>query len=143
MYIVDDPLLALIAHFVTDVDKLNVADEDFLRYQVGVVKQYLEKYPADQQATKAREWICEHSKQYRQDWQRRMICERAPDKRCPDCPIVENGDSSQCEIHEQWVDLLKKYLDEEITSKKYVEDTLNLLNEHKSRLKVSALRNQE
>lgn len=38
MFIADDPMLALIARFVLDVQHLEVSDEEFLREQLGAIE---------------------------------------------------------------------------------------------------------
>lgn len=138
MFIVDDPMLALISRFSEEIDHLDDINKRFLQQQIQTVKQYVEQYPDDQQENKALEWIENHARHYRQEWQKRIISERVENKKCPDCPLV-GADGSICEIHDQWVRLLERYVKKEITSHKYVEDTLKLMDEHKARLKVASL----
>jgi hypothetical protein len=45
MYIVDDPMLALITRFMGDTQHLNVSDAEFLLRQITAVEQYVEQFP--------------------------------------------------------------------------------------------------
>ena len=137
MFVVDDPMLALIARFIVDVDNLEMSNEEFLQQQVQSIKTYVSRYPPEQQSQKAMEWIEVYAKQYRADWQESVVSKRLTNKRCPDCPLIGHGSSSHCDVHQRWVDLLNNYMAEEITSSKYVEGTLKLMIKHKDRLKVS------
>ncbi len=139
MFIVDDPMLALIARFIVDVDNLDGGHEEFLQRQVQTMQRYVEKYPPAQQQMKAMQWIQNHARNYRRDWQKRIISEQVAEKKCPDCPLVVDDPSSPCEIHDLWVDLLKAYMEDNITSTDYVEDTLKLLDDNKARLKVASI----
>jgi hypothetical protein len=85
------------------------------------------------------EWIKEYAEQYRQEWRRRTFSKAALDKRCADCPLIHGSSSSFCIIHSKWVELLKEYIADEIGSDEYIEETLNLLEQNKANLKVSAI----
>ena len=140
MCILDDPMLALIARFVVeDIDNLSVSDELYLQNQVAEIRSYIENSPGEQQQQLALAWIKEHAKQYRQEWQRKTFSKVAPNKRCTDCPLAQDGSNSSCFIHGRWVVLLKEYIADEISSDIYVEETLNLLNQNKTNLKISAI----
>lgn len=130
-------MLALIARFVTDVEHLDVSDRDFLEEQVQSIGRYVDEYPEEQRQMRAMEWIEDHAEHYRVTWQRRVISDRVTRRRCADCPLIDQGATATCEIHARWSRLLEEYLGDQISSREYVEDTLSLLNEHKSRLKVS------
>ncbi len=136
MFVVDDPMLALIARFVVDFDRLDVTNQEFLQKQAESIKDYVSQYPEEQKTEKALEWIEAYAKQYRADWQQSVINERITQRRCPDCPLIGHGSNSHCEIHDRWVELLKNYMDKEINSRKYVEETLELLTQHKDDLKI-------
>ncbi len=138
MFVVDDPMLALIARFVVDFDRLGVTNEQFLKQQVESIKDYVSKYPDEERADKALEWIEVYAKQYRTDWEQSVITERITKKRCPDCPLVHSS-NSHCEIHDRWVDLLMDYMGKKINSHKYVEESMELLTQHKDNLKVSSI----
>ena len=140
MLIIDDPMLALIARFVAkDIDNLNVSDETFLQDQITEIRRHIERSPKTQQQKLALEWIKEYAEQYRHEWRRRTFSKAVFDKRCADCPLIHDSSSSVCIIHSKWVALLKKYVDDEIGSDEYIEETLNLLEQNKTNLKVSAI----
>ena len=140
MCIIDDPMLALIARFVVeDIDNISISDETYLQHQVAEIRSHIENSPRKQQQQLALAWIKEHAEQYRQEWQRRTLSEIALDKRCSDCPLVRDGSNSSCVIHSKWVVLLKEYIADEIDSDMYVEETLDLLSQNKSNLKISAI----
>ena len=137
MFIVDDPMLALITRFVFDAAHLDVSDREFLQEQVRSIRQYVDQYPEDERQARAIEWVEEHAQQYRTAWQRRVISDRVTQQRCPDCPLIKENPSARCEIHARWASLLHEYLGNQISSRQYVEDTLVLLNAHKTQLKVA------
>jgi len=140
MCIIDDPMLALIARFVVeDIDNLSISDEMYLQHQVAEIRSYIEKAPGEQQQQLALAWIKEHAEQYRQEWQRRAFSKIVLDKRCVDCPLINDGSKSSCAIHSRWVVLLNEYIADEIGSEIYIEETLNLLNQNKTNLKISAI----
>lgn len=140
MLIIDDPMLALIARFVAkDIDNLNVSDETFLQDQITEIRRHIERSPKTQQQQLTLEWIKEYAEQYRHEWRRRTFSKAVFDKRCADCPLIHDSSSSACIIHSKWVALLKEYVDDEIGSDEYIEETLNLLEQNKTNLKVSAI----
>jgi hypothetical protein len=137
MFIVDDPMLALISRFVLDVEQLNASNEEFLQQQVHSIEQYVNQFGADERQRRALEWIEEHAKHHRQSWQRRMVTEQLTERRCKDCPLIADDSHAHCAIHAEWSDLLRDYVDDRISSRQYVEDVLKLLSDHKSQLKVA------
>ena len=140
MLIIDDPMLALIARFVAkDIDNLNVSDETFLQDQITEIRRHIERSPKTQQQQLALEWIKEYAEQYRHEWRRRTFSKAVFDKRCADCPLIHDSSSSVCIIHSKWVALLKEYVGYDIGSDEYIEETLNLLEQNKTNLKVSAI----
>jgi hypothetical protein len=140
MCIIDDPMLALIVRFVVkDIDNLNISDETFLQHQITEIRRHIEKSPKIQQQQLALEWIKKYAEQYRQEWRRRTFSKAVLDKRCADCPLIHGSSSSFCIIHSKWVELLKEYIADEIGSDEYIEETLNLLEQNKANLKVSAI----
>lgn len=136
MCIVDDPMLALIMRFVAKRDTFNVSDEAFLKQQLQAISEYVAQFPEEEKTRRAIEWIEKYAVQYRQNWQRKIAMQRLSKTRCPDCPLVKEKFGAQCVIHNQWVSLLEDYTDEKITSHEYVEETLQLLQEHKKKLQV-------
>ena len=103
MFIVDDPLLALILRFVTSTEQSPEASEEFLQHQLKTIKQYVAKSRTDDQGAKAMEWIEQHAERYRQDRQRHALSRRSAYLRCEDCPLASLGAAEQCEVHEQWL----------------------------------------
>lgn len=139
MYAVDDPMLALIVRFVAGSRDIGMSDRDFLQRQIQAIGDYVARFPPEEKNARALEWIEENAERYRRQWQREMVTAQLIDTRCPDCPLLRDDDSAPCEIHERWLEILKNYVDGEITSAQYVGDTLGLLKEHKSRLKVAGV----
>jgi hypothetical protein len=140
MDIIDDQMLALIARFVVDdIDNLSVSDEMFLQHQVAEIRSYVENAPREQQKQLALAWIKEHAEHYRQEWLRKTFSKAVLDRRCADCPLIHNSPKPFCIIHSRWVVLLKEYVADEIDSDTYIEETLNLLHQNKTNLKVSAV----
>ncbi|MCW8881879.1 MAG: hypothetical protein OQK92_06150 [Sedimenticola sp.] len=136
MFVVDDPVLALIVRFVIGSRELKVADEKFLRRQVETLKQHLARFSAEEQETKAIEWIAQHAKRYRDQWQRQVIKKRVSQVRCVDCPMNSLGMDVHCAVHSKWLELLKRYSADEITSTEYVAASLTVLQNHKAELLV-------
>lgn len=134
MFIVDDPLLALIVRFVPDSGQPDQANEDFIRTQVRALKEYVAQFPEEERGNRAMEWVQRHAKRYRRRWQTRTLARRTLYERCADCPLGQRG-AEHCEIHEQWLYLLKRYMDGDVASKKYVKEALALLQEHKDQLR--------
>lgn len=141
MAVIDDPMLALIARFVVeDIDNLGIRDEVFLQQQTDEIKRYIGDAAGEKRHQLALQWIKEHARHYRREWQKKELSRLVLDKRCADCPLVNRGSGKPyCTIHGRWVVLLKEYLSDEISSENYVEKTLDLLNRHKENLKISAI----
>ena len=137
MFIVDDPMLALIMRFVSKGEALDISDQEFLQRQVVAIGEYVAQFPEGERAKRALEWVKQHAQEYRKDWQRNVATQQLSDKRCPDCPLIANESASHCEIHEHWLRLLKNYASNDINSSTYVEDALRLLEENKARLQIS------
>ncbi len=135
MIIDDDDLLALILRFVALDKKGDASDKAFLRQQVQVMRQYLDQFPREQHALKALEWVQGRAADYRRNWQSREAGRRSFDTRCKNCPLRKRGAELYCEVHEQWLYLLQRYIAGEIDSKKYVKQALRLLKAHKKQLK--------
>ncbi len=134
MFVVDDPMLALIVRFVTRDRELDNSDEEFLRRQVNAMKQYLARYPEQEQDEKAIEWIAEYAAQYRM--QRQAVTQQAGQVRCMDCPMNTLGEESYCQIHFHWLELLGRYTRNELNSTEYVKAALRMLRENKQELTV-------
>ena len=140
MYIVDDPTLALITRFVGDPQSLNLSNTDFLLRQIAAIEQYVDRFPPEERQARALEWIEAHAMRYRREWQKQAIVEAMSQARCPDCPLAGGDLASPCSVHHRWQHLLRRYTEDELSSHEYVEETLNLLGNCKSRLKVGQTR---
>jgi hypothetical protein len=140
MFKIDDPMLALIARFVVDdMTDLNISDEAFLQHQLTEIRSHVESAPGEQQQKLVLEWIKEYAEHYRHEWQRDTLSKAVANKRCTDCPLIRDGSTSYCVIHSKWIALLEEYVSDKIGSEKYIEETLDLLTQHKSELKISEI----
>jgi hypothetical protein len=141
MGVIDDPMLALIARFVVeDIDNLRIPDEVFLQQQVEEIKRHVGESEGVELHRLALQWIRENAEHYRREWQKKELSRIVLDKRCMDCPLLRRSTNKPfCTIHNRWVALLREYLADQISSERYVEKTLNLLNQHKKNLKITAI----
>ena len=140
MFIVDDPLLALIVRFVVGQDKLDISDEEFVQRQLETLREYVDRFPADEHTARAMEWVAKNAESYRRSWQQNVVARSAPSQRCPDCPLAGSVGQGHCEVHARWLKLLRTYMAREIGSEAYVEDTLELLRQHKTDLWITRQR---
>lgn len=136
-YAVDDPTLALIARFAGCCSTLDISENAFLQQQLDEIRGYVGQFPQERQQEQALEWIARNAERYRRNWRKNLIAGEASSSRCPDCPIERRGGTETCEIHERWLEVLNLYVSEEISSRRYVEDSLDLLRRHKERLRRS------
>jgi len=134
-FAVDDPMLALIARFAGCCSKLDVSEETFLHRQLDEIQRHVGSFPPEQQQEKAMEWIAGNAERYRDNWKKNLIASEASNNRCPDCPLEERGDAERCEIHGCWLEIFNLYVVGETSSRQYVEDSLDLLQRHKERLR--------
>lgn len=139
MTILDDPMLALIVRFVAGNKQIGASDDDFLRRQVEAVRRHIALFPEEERNHRAMEWIRENAERYRREWRRDAIVRQMSGSRCVDCPLIHSGDARFCDIHQQWIGMLRRYLNDEISSADYVHEGLALLESHKDRLKVAVL----
>lgn len=136
MFSVDDPFLALILRFVVETDGEESTDQEFLRRQLKALRQYLAQFPEQEHGSRALDWIGQHAARYRRDWELNAIASRTVYLRCADCPLEDFSSTEYCQIHEQWLFLLHRYLADEVTTRRYVEDSLALLRDYKNQHKV-------
>lgn len=140
MTLLDDATLALIARFVVDdVAHLSLSDEEFLQHQLIEIKNLVKEHPAEKRQQVVMAWISEHAEQYRSEWQKKAYSDLLLQRRCADCPLINDGGKSFCLIHYKWTALLNDYMAGNIESDKYVEETLQLLQKHKANLKVARI----
>ena len=137
MFEIDDPMLALIIRFVVHQSDFSVSEKEFLQQQLDILQEHVSKFPADQQEAKAMEWIELYARNYRRNWERNIATDRMTHIQCHDCPLKGTGDESECAIHIKWLGLLESYCNEEVSTRLYVEHTLNLLQANKERLKLT------
>jgi len=71
MYIVDDPLLALITRFMGDSQNVAVSDTEFLIRQINAIEDYIGQFPNSERDERAIEWIAAHAREYRRQWQKK------------------------------------------------------------------------
>ncbi|MDG4584008.1 MAG: hypothetical protein P9E67_07985 [Candidatus Competibacter sp.] len=136
MYIADDPTLALITRFVGETENLDLSDAEFLLQQIAAIERYVASFPDEERQERALEWITTHARHYRQQWQKQAAVGVLAEARCPDCPLAGDHRATPCAIHGRWLELLRCYAANKISSRKYVEDSLKLLSRYKDRLKV-------
>ena len=134
MLIADDPLLACIVRFVSATDGSEPDNDDFLSIQIKTLRKHLLQFPPEERDDAAMEWVMQHAANYRRYWQNRTISRQTWALRCNDCPVADRGGAEHCEIHEQWLYLLRRYMQGEIRSRDYVEGALTLLQGHKDAL---------
>jgi len=140
MFVVDDPMLALIARFVAGSREFGISDEELQQRQIRAIRNYVSRFPEEERQKRAMEWIEANAERYRRQWQRAMVAECLTDTRCFDCPLLLDDTASQCEIHDRWKEALDRYLEDAISAAQYVESTLKLLEAHKNRLKIARSR---
>ncbi|WP_428623063.1 hypothetical protein [Sedimenticola sp.] len=136
MFIVDDPILALIVRFAVRDREINGTDEAFLRRQVETLKQYLKRFPESEHGDKVIEWIAEYAAEYRLSWQRQVVSRQAGKTRCRDCPMNTFGEDVFCQVHYKWMELLRRYSRDEMNSIEYVKAALQMLRQHKRQLVI-------
>lgn len=140
MYIVDDPTLALISRFVGGGERPELSDEDFFRRQLATVEAYVATFPEAEREERALTWIENNARLYRQQWQKQAAVAMLQAARCPDCPLNASEQQTPCAIHEGWLELLRRYAGNQLSSHDYVEQSLALLARHKAGLRASRAR---
>ena len=133
MLVLDDALMALMMRFVVDTRDDGQGGQEFLQRQLKVLRKHLAQFPEEERSVRAIEWIGEHAARYRRDWERNNLADRTVYLRCSDCPLASIDAAEQCEIHEQWLYLLHRYLAGEAMTRDYVEDCLELLRDYKTK----------
>lgn len=136
MSTINDSMFALILRFVGCNQEITFCDQEFIQKQLNAIQAHIEKFPSEEQELRAIEWIEKYAREYRKTWEKEMIDREFSDQRCPDCPLSEVVNFKHCQIHDQWLELLEQYVADEINSKKYVENALKLLVQHKENLKI-------
>jgi hypothetical protein len=135
MYTIDDPMFALILRFIGHNKKITLCDNNFIQEQLKSIQEHVEKFSPEEKGLRAIEWIEKYAYEYRKRWEKEVIDKELSDQTCPDCPLSSTNTLEHCQIHEQWQELLQQYAADEINSRKYIENTLQLLSRHKEDLK--------
>ena len=133
---IDDTVFSLILRFAGYNQELSFHDEEFFKKQLQEIKVHVDQYPLEERGEHTLKWIEQHATRYRNTWNKKIISQEVSTHRCKDCPLCDNDSHGQCEIHDQWVGLLQKYVASEINSRKYIEELLTLLVSHKEDLKI-------
>ena len=133
---VDDSLFALILRFAGFNQELSFHPDEFCKKQLQEIETYIEQFQPEERGLQAIKWIERYASEYRKNWNKEVISKEVSEHKCPDCPLQNGADSGHCEIHDQWVELLHKYVADEIDSREYVKNALALLATHKEDLRV-------
>jgi len=129
-------MLTLILRFAGCNQEIAFSNQEFIQKQLKEIQAYVEHYPPEEKKYRAIEWISERAQKYRKTWEEEHLTREVSSHRCPDCPLSDSGVSQHCQIHNQWLELLRQYAADEINSGKYIEDALVLLSRNKEHLKV-------
>jgi len=134
--LIDNTIFTLILRFTGFNQKLSLHDEEFFKKQHQEITAYVDQYPPEERRERTLKWIEQHARNYRNEWNKEIVAKKVSNHRCPDCPLCENNVHKQCEIHDQWVELLLRYIAGETNSQRYVDELLTLLTNHKEELKI-------
>jgi predicted RNA-binding Zn-ribbon protein involved in translation (DUF1610 family) len=129
-------MFSLILRFVGCNQKISFRNYDFMKKQLKAIQEHINQFPAKEKEFRAIEWIEKHAREYRKMWENEIINEELTSQRCPDCPLTAIHRSEHCQIHDQWLEILRQYVTDEINSKKYIEMALKLLAQNKKSLKI-------
>ena len=140
---IDDPMLALILRFIGRSQEITFRDDEFLQDQLRAIGRHIEGFPPEERQARAFEWVEKHARDYRDRWAQGVVDEVFSGQRCPDCPLAGTDLAENCQIHERWLELLHRYIADEISTRTYTEDSLALLARHKEDLRVNPTRVQE
>jgi predicted metal-dependent hydrolase len=137
MYTINDAMLTLILRFAGRKQEIAFSNQEFIQNQLKAIQEHLEKYPPEEQESRAIEWIAMRARKYRKMWEKESITKEVSHHRCLDCPLSNSDVFEHCQIHGQWLELLQQYAANEITSKKYIESALEMLAQNKENLKIN------
>jgi len=137
MYTINDSMLSLILRFVGRYQKITYSNYEFMQKQLTTIQKHIDKFPPKEKELRAIEWIEKYAREYRKMWEADIIDKELSNQRCPDCPLSGINVFEHCQIHDQWLKLLRQYVTDEINSKKYVKNTLKLLAQNKENLKIN------
>ena len=142
---IDDSVFSLILRFAGFNQKLSFHADEFFAKQLEEIEAHISQYQPEEQGEHALRWIEQYASEYRKTWNKEIVAKEVSGHQCPDCPLQDDNTHEHCQIHDQWVELLQKYVANEISSQEYVEKALLLLTTHKEdlRIKFSALSLQQ
>ena len=133
---IEDSMFALILRFVGFNQEISFHNQEFLKKQLKEIKEHIRQFPSDEQGLRAIKWIEQYADEYRKTWNKKIVAKKFSNHRCPDCPLCDDNVLEHCQIHNQWLELMQKYVTEYIDSQEYVDSTLKLLTDHKEHLKI-------
>jgi hypothetical protein len=138
---IDDSLFALILRFTGFNQELSFHPDEFFKKQLQEIETYIGQFQPEERGLQAIKWIEKYASEYRKNWNKEIISREVLEHKCPDCPLQGESATGHCEIHDQWMELLQKYVTDEIDSREYVKNSLLLLSAHKEdlRIKLSSL----
>ncbi|NOQ41027.1 MAG: hypothetical protein GQ563_00800 [Desulfuromusa sp.] len=138
---IDDSTFALILRFAGFNQEISFNTDEFFAKQLEEIEAHVNQYQPEEQGERILRWIEQYASEYRKIWNQDIVAKKVSDHQCPDCPLQDDNTHGHCQIHDQWVELLQKYVANEISSQEYVEKALSLLTTHKEdlRIKLSAL----
>ncbi len=134
---IEDPLLTLILRFVLADDHLEKQDEEFIQRQIQTMQDYVKQFPKAEHESITFKWIEQHAAAYRRNWEKKVVCMRSSEIQCADCPLIIGDGATHCQVHNQWLELLNAYSNDNIDTRDYVVHTLSLLEEHKDQLRIA------
>lgn len=135
-YDIDDSMFALPLRFVGYSREVSFQNEEFLKKQLKEIKEYVQRFPREEQSEHALKWIEQFAAGYLKTWDKGILKKAFSRYKCPDCPLCDDNVLRHCQIHNQWLDLIEHSVTDEIDSREYVLHTLRLLSDHKEHLMV-------
>jgi len=129
-------MLTLILRFAGRKQEIAFSDQEFIQKQLKTIQKHIEKYPPEEQGSRALEWIAMRACNYRKMWEKESVTKEVSSHRCPDCPLSDPGTMGHCQIHDQWLGLLQQYVANDINSKTYIESSLEILAQNKEHLMI-------
>jgi len=138
---IDDSVFALILRFAGFNQELSLHSGEFFKKQLQEINTHINQYQPEERGSRAIQWIEQYASEYRKAWNKEIVAKEVLDHKCPDCPLQDDNTLGHCQIHDQWLELLQRYVGGEINSEEYVDNALSLLATHKEdlRIKLNAL----
>ncbi|SDZ73773.1 hypothetical protein SAMN05660420_00027 [Desulfuromusa kysingii] len=133
---IDDSCFSLFLRFAGFTQELSSHDDEFCKKQLEEIRAHIAQYQPEERGKRALQWIEQYARGYRDRWNKKIIAAEASNHRCLDCPLCDDKTQDHCAIHDQWLELLQKYIANEVNTQEYTKKTLELLTAHKEDLKV-------